>query len=75
MCLSIPGKIKSIENDMAVVDINGISTEANISIIEDPKVGDYLLVHAGFAIEKYDDEDAKETLRLVKEKMERDAQL
>ena len=59
MCLAIPGKIIAINNQLATVDFNGIEKEINISLV-DVKIGEYVMVHAGFAIEKMDDEYAKE---------------
>jgi hydrogenase expression/formation protein HypC len=64
MCLAIPGKITRIEGDLAEVDFgDGTRRQVNISII-DAKVGQYIIVHAGFAIEILDEEAAKETLKL-----------
>lgn len=60
MCLAIPAKIISIKNDSAVVDISGNFREINICLIENPKIGEYVLLHAGFAIERVDTELAKE---------------
>ncbi|MFZ2193688.1 MAG: HypC/HybG/HupF family hydrogenase formation chaperone [Candidatus Moraniibacteriota bacterium] len=51
MCLAIPGKIIKINNHLATVEFQGVQKEINISIV-DVKVGDYVMVHAGFAIEK-----------------------
>lgn len=59
MCLAIPGKIMAIKNQLATVDFDGIIKEVNVSLVE-IKVGEYVMVHAGFAIEKMDDEYAKE---------------
>lgn len=67
MCLSIPAEIKSIEGDMAKVSIGGTLVNACLQLIEDPKVGEYILLHSGFAIERLSKEDADETLRLIKE--------
>jgi hydrogenase expression/formation protein HypC len=61
MCLAIPGKIMAIKNQLATVDFNGIEKEINISLV-DAKIGEYVMVHAGFAIEKMDDEYAKEMM-------------
>ena len=69
MCLAIPGKIVDIdvENERAVVDYgDGTKREANITLVE-VKIGDYVLVHAGFAIQVLDEKDAKETLDLFRE--------
>jgi hydrogenase expression/formation protein HypC len=59
MCLAIPGKIIAIKNQLATVDFDGIKKEINISLVS-VKIGEYVMVHAGFAIEKMDDEYAKE---------------
>lgn len=64
MCLAIPGKITKIEGHSADVDFgDGTKRQVNISLI-DAKVGQYIIVHAGFAIEILDEEAAKETLKL-----------
>lgn len=59
MCLAIPGKILKIKDQLATVDFQGVQKEINISLV-DVKIGDYVMVHAGFAIEKIDDEYVKE---------------
>jgi hydrogenase expression/formation protein HypC len=64
MCLAIPGKIESITADTAVVDYGGLKKEANLSLVS-VKVGDYVLVHVGFAIEKVDEKIARETYSLL----------
>ncbi len=53
MCLAIPGKILKIKGQIAKVDFNGIQKEINITMVN-AKIGDYIMVHAGFAIEKMD---------------------
>ena len=67
MCLAIPSKITHIDNNMATLDVDGVSREASMLLLEDAKVGDYVIVHAGFAINKLDEKAALETLRLLKE--------
>lgn len=67
MCLSIPAKIVSIEGNMAEVSAGGSLFKAGLHMIENPKVGDYILLHAGFAIHKISEEEAAETLKLLKE--------
>jgi hydrogenase expression/formation protein HypC len=62
MCLAIPGKVISINGDRATVDYGGTVTEANISLVR-PAVGEYVIVHAGFAIEKLDVREAERSLR------------
>ena len=67
MCLSIPARIISIEDSMAEVSCGGTIFKAGLQMIENAKPGDYILLHAGFAIQKISDEEAVETLRLLKE--------
>lgn len=67
MCLSVPAKIIEIEGDKAKVSIGGTIVEAGLHLVEDVKIGDYVLVHTGFAIQKISEEEAKETLELFKE--------
>lgn len=67
MCLAIPSKITKIENLMAVIDVDGVQREASLLLLEDAQVGDYVIVHAGFAISKIDEAAAMETLALLKE--------
>jgi hydrogenase expression/formation protein HypC len=67
MCLAIPSKITKIENNMAVIDVDGVRRECSLLMLEDAQVGDYVLVHAGFAISKIDETMALETLALLKE--------
>jgi hydrogenase expression/formation protein HypC len=67
MCLAVPAKIISISGSSATVDMLGNTTAADISLLEKASIGEYVLVHAGFAIQKYDEEEAKITLELLKE--------
>lgn len=67
MCLAIPGVIEELEGDMAKVRIEGIVIDANVALIGAPKAGDYVLVHAGYAIQRLEPEDAAETFRLLRE--------
>lgn len=67
MCLAIPMKIKSIEGDFALVEADRLTRKINIQMLSEVKLGDYVLVHAGFAIQKVDQKKAKETLRLFYE--------
>ena len=70
MCLAIPGKIMEINGDQAKVDFgDNTAREVNISLV-DVKVGQYVIVHAGFAIEILDEKSAKETLKLWDEILE-----
>ena len=67
MCLAIPSKITRIENEMATIDVDGVRREASLLLLEDAGVGDYVIVHAGFAIQKIDESAALETLKFLKE--------
>lgn len=67
MCLSIPAEIKSIDGDMAKVSIGGTIVNACLQLIENPKVGEFILLHSGFAIERLSKKEAEETLKLFKE--------
>jgi hydrogenase expression/formation protein HypC len=70
MCLAIPAKVMDLQGDKANVDFGlGVLREVNVSLVE-AKVGDYVLVHAGYAIQIIDEEDAKETLSLWKSILE-----
>jgi len=67
MCLAIPSKIIKIENNIATIDVDGVQREASLLLLEDPQVGDYVIVHAGFAINKINEEHALESLKLLRE--------
>ena len=62
MCLAVPSKIIEINDFMAKVDVDGVVRDASIMLIEDAKVGDYVIVHAGFAINKLDEKAALQTI-------------
>jgi hydrogenase expression/formation protein HypC len=67
MCLAVPGKVVEISGSTARVDLEGVVREANVSLLPGLEVGDYVIVHAGFAMERYDRGYARETLRLIRE--------
>jgi len=72
MCLAIPGKIVEIvdeENQIAKVEVGGVRRNVNIGMLdkEDARIGDYVLIHVGFAMSKIDEKEAHETLRLLEE--------
>ncbi len=68
MCLAVPMKVTEIlPSDMAVVESGNISMETSTYLLEDVQVGDYVIIHAGFALEKLDQDAAEETLRLLDE--------
>ena len=65
MCLGIPAKILNISGSIAEVEIRDIRRKASLELVEDVKAGDYVILHAGFAITKLDEEEAEETLKLL----------
>jgi len=67
MCLAIPSKIVKIENGVGTIDVDGVQRTASLLLVEDAAVGDYVIVHAGFALHKIDEADAMESLRILKE--------
>ena len=75
MCLAIPAKVMSVKDDEARVDFGeGVLREVNVTLV-DAKVGDYVLVHAGYAIQVLSEEEALETLRLWNEVLEAEAEI
>jgi len=69
MCLAIPAKIIEIQGRIAKVDFGGIARNVNISLV-DAKIGEYVIVHAGFAIQILDEKDALETLKIFNQILE-----
>jgi len=66
MCLAVPGKVIEIKDSIGIVDFNGVKREVRLDLV-DVKVGDYVIVHTGFAIEKMDEKEALESLEIWKE--------
>ncbi|MCP4229348.1 MAG: HypC/HybG/HupF family hydrogenase formation chaperone [bacterium] len=66
MCLGVPMEIKNIEGTTAQTEMSGLKLECDVSLIENPEVGDYVIVHAGYAIERLDPDEAAETLELIR---------
>jgi hydrogenase expression/formation protein HypC len=67
MCLAIPVKVVKVKGTLAEVDMSGVKRQADIRFLENIKPGDYILLHAGFAIEKINKKEAQETLKLLKD--------
>jgi hydrogenase expression/formation protein HypC len=67
MCLAIPAKVISVNWPSALVSIEDVEYQASMLLLEDVVPGDYVMLHAGFAIEKVDPAEAEETLRLLNE--------
>lgn len=67
MCLAIPGKILEIDGNQALVDFDGIKQNIVIALIQNPEIGKYVIVHAGYAIEQINEEEAMEAIEQWKE--------
>lgn len=70
MCLAIPGKIVEIvdaANNLAKIEIGGVRRIVNIGMLDDVVLGDYVLIHVGFAMSKIDEKEAHETLEILRE--------
>jgi hydrogenase expression/formation protein HypC len=67
MCLSIPAKIIAIDGNIAEVSAGGAVFRAGLHMIDKPQIGEYILLHAGFAIQRISEKEAEETLRILKE--------
>jgi len=68
MCLAVPMKVVSIDDELAIAEIDGVKREASLMMLGDEvEVGDYVLIHAGFAISKLDEAEALQTLELMRE--------
>ncbi len=67
MCVAIPAKVKSIDGSIADVEVGGVSREVSVQLTPEVQKGDYVLVHAGFAIHIIDEQEAQETLKLFEE--------
>lgn len=78
MCLAVPGKIKSIENTDPVlrsgkVDFGGVSRDVNLSFVPEANVGDYVIVHVGFALSTLDEQEANEVFEYLRQMEEAEA--
>jgi len=67
MCVAIPARIKSIDGFMAEVEVGGVSRQVSLALTPEAQKGEYVLVHAGFAIHVIDEQEARETLKLFSE--------
>ena len=70
MCLSIPARIIEVENRTAKAEVGGMVRDISIDLCPDVTVGEYVLIHAGFAIQKMDEKEARETLELLRQLVE-----
>ncbi|MCD6087985.1 MAG: HypC/HybG/HupF family hydrogenase formation chaperone [Candidatus Hydrothermae bacterium] len=67
MCLGIPMKLVELNWPDGKAELGGVKRDVRLDLLEDVKVGDYIIVHAGYAIQRLDEEEALETLRILKE--------
>lgn len=67
MCLSVPAQVMKIEGENAEVSVGGTLMQANLSLVDDIEIGDYILLHTGFALQKIDAREAEETLKTFSE--------
>ena len=74
MCLAVPMKVMTISSPHAEVEDRGVRREVRVDLLEDVAVGDYVIVHAGVAIDRLDEEEAAETLRLLERMAEVEAE-
>jgi len=70
MCLGVPMQVKSIEDEVAVCEIDGVQREASLMMLDGVQVGDYVLIHAGFAIEKINEAEAQLTLQALRDALD-----
>ncbi|MBF0474878.1 MAG: HypC/HybG/HupF family hydrogenase formation chaperone [Deltaproteobacteria bacterium] len=67
MCLAVPCEIRSIENEMALVEAEGVTRRVSLLLLDDAQVGEFVIVHAGFAINRLDPDEARESLKLLRQ--------
>jgi len=67
MCLAVPARVVEINGDSAIVDLDGIRKETSTVLLDEVAVGDYVLIHVGFALERIDPVEAAKTLKLFDE--------
>jgi hydrogenase expression/formation protein HypC len=67
MCLAIPTRIVAIDGQMALVELGGVERQISLALTPEAEVGDYVIVHTGFALSVLDEQEAQETLRLFAE--------
>jgi len=67
MCLAVVGRIVSLKNEIAEANIMGVLREISVVLVPDVKIGEYVMIHAGFAINKIDEKEAKKTEAIIRE--------
>jgi hydrogenase expression/formation protein HypC len=66
MCWSVPGRIMDINGNMAVVEVGGVTRDVALDLIDGPEVGEYVLVHAGYALQKVSEDKARFTIEFFR---------
>lgn len=74
MCLAVPSKVVEIEKDIGVTDVEGVRRKTCLLLLDDVKIGDYVIVHAGFAIRRIDETEAMEALKLIRQAAQLEAE-
>ena len=72
MCLAVPGRLVRIEGDLGFVEFQGAERRVGLALLPEARVGDYVLVHAGYAIQRMDEAEARENLELLEELLRED---
>ncbi len=67
MCLGIPGRVIEINRNVAKVEVGGLLRDVSLDLCPEASVGDYVLIHTGFAIQRLEERDAEETLNLLRQ--------
>lgn len=67
MCLAVPMKVVQIDGEFGIAELGGLKRKVNLQLLPQIKLGDYIIVHAGFGIEKLDTKEAEKTLRILNE--------
>ncbi len=70
MCLAVPMKLKKRDGDIGTAELGGVERQINLMMLSDAEVGEYVIVHAGFAIQKLDEDEAQKTLDLLRQMSE-----
>jgi hydrogenase expression/formation protein HypC len=67
MCLAVPGKILDRQDMLAIIEVGGVTRKISVMLLPEAQAGDFVLIHAGFAVQVIDEEEAEKTLALFKE--------
>ncbi len=67
MCLAVPAKIVELQDEMATIEVDGVRRSVSTLLVPDLQVGDYIITHAGFALHRVDEDQARESIRLLRQ--------